>query len=186
MSDSVTVATKVCKKCLRELSVDQFYTAPDTRDGRRGGCKNCDNAASRAYYADNVDRAKRYAQAHSERIVAYRKRRYESDKVRIAAVVRAWAQANPDRVTASVQKYHAQKIGASIGVIPTDIKAQLIALYGPTCMAPGCESIDPELDHIVPLSKGGAHAVDNFQLLCRSCNSSKGNRSSADYRPVQV
>ena len=186
MSESVTVATKTCKKCLRELSLDQFYANSSAKNGQRSGCKSCDNAASRAYYADNTDKVKRYAQVNSEKLAAYRKGRYESNKVRIAAVVRAWAQANPDRVTASVRRYHAQKIGASIGVIPHDIKARLVALYGPTCMAPGCESVDLELDHIVPLSKGGAHAVDNFQLLCGSCNASKGNRSSADYRPVQV
>jgi 5-methylcytosine-specific restriction endonuclease McrA len=32
----------------------------------------------------------------------------------------------------------------------------------------------PELDHIVPLSKGGEHSYRNTQCLCRSCNMSKG------------
>ena len=32
------------------------------------------------------------------------------------------------------------------------------------------------IDHIKPWSKGGAHEMDNFQTLCRSCNSSKGAR----------
>ena len=34
----------------------------------------------------------------------------------------------------------------------------------------------PELDHIVPLSKGGGHTHDNVQLLCRRCNNVKGAR----------
>lgn len=33
-----------------------------------------------------------------------------------------------------------------------------------------CEDSAPELDHIVPLSKGGAHTYENTQLLCRVCN----------------
>jgi 5-methylcytosine-specific restriction endonuclease McrA len=32
-----------------------------------------------------------------------------------------------------------------------------------------------ELDHIIPLSKGGAHAYDNVQTLCRRCNANKSN-----------
>ncbi len=39
----------------------------------------------------------------------------------------------------------------------------------------------PELDHIVPMSKGGPHSYTNTQCLCRACNRNKG--SSMIYRP---
>lgn len=32
----------------------------------------------------------------------------------------------------------------------------------------------PEIDHIIPLSKGGTHTHANIQLLCRQCNINKG------------
>lgn len=32
----------------------------------------------------------------------------------------------------------------------------------------------PELDHVVPMSLGGPHTLDNVQLACRACNHSKG------------
>lgn len=34
----------------------------------------------------------------------------------------------------------------------------------------------PELDHITPLSRGGAHVASNLQCLCRACNALKSNR----------
>lgn len=33
----------------------------------------------------------------------------------------------------------------------------------------------PELDHIVPLSRGGTHTYDNVQCLCRKCNGEKSD-----------
>ena len=33
-----------------------------------------------------------------------------------------------------------------------------------------------EVDHIVPLSKGGVHSYSNVQTLCRSCNGKKGSK----------
>jgi 5-methylcytosine-specific restriction endonuclease McrA len=35
---------------------------------------------------------------------------------------------------------------------------------------------DFTLDHIDPHSKGGRSRIENAALMCRSCNSSKGNR----------
>ena len=35
----------------------------------------------------------------------------------------------------------------------------------------------PELDHIVPMSKGGAHMLHNVQLACKRCNMTKGAKN---------
>lgn len=38
----------------------------------------------------------------------------------------------------------------------------------------------PSLDHILPLSKGGHHVMENVQLACLECNVQKGNRFEVD------
>jgi 5-methylcytosine-specific restriction endonuclease McrA len=37
------------------------------------------------------------------------------------------------------------------------------------------KSAAPELDHIVPISKGGAHSYANTACSCRRCNGLKSN-----------
>lgn len=46
-------------------------------------------------------------------------------------------------------------------------------------------SLDPfnfEVDHVVPLSKGGSDSVSNLQPLCTSCNRSKGIKDNEEMR----
>ena len=46
-----------------------------------------------------------------------------------------------------------------------------------------CNSIKGlQIDHIIPLSLGGDHAMYNMQVLCKSCNFNKLNKNSNDYR----
>ncbi|HLA29283.1 MAG TPA: HNH endonuclease [Syntrophales bacterium] len=38
-----------------------------------------------------------------------------------------------------------------------------------------CGAVEhPEVDHIIPLARGGRHDEDNFQILCKKCNLKKG------------
>lgn len=44
----------------------------------------------------------------------------------------------------------------------------------PVCVAEGCRNFSAEVDHIIPLSKGGsAFALENLQALCKSCHTRK-------------
>lgn len=59
--------------------------------------------------------------------------------------------------------------------IPGSVRAAVMERDEYTCVQ--CSSNDDlTLDHIVPWSHGGADSVDNLRVLCRSCNSRRGNR----------
>lgn len=49
---------------------------------------------------------------------------------------------------------------------------------------PGCTRIATHLDHIIPVSKGGAwHDPDNVRPACATCNLRRGNRTDPPRRP---
>lgn len=53
-------------------------------------------------------------------------------------------------------------------------KCQLCGRKTPARLRATCAPNAPELDHIVTLAEGGAHAWDNVQCACRNCNQIKG------------
>lgn len=52
-----------------------------------------------------------------------------------------------------------------------DLRGKLIVQFG---MCAACHSEHSlTVDHVIPMSIGGKHEIDNLQVLCRSCNSKK-------------
>jgi len=67
------------------------------------------------------------------------------------------------------------------------VRSELQANYHKTLVSLGrrdgfrcmtCLSSEPDLqiDHVVPVSKGGKNDLDNLQLLCRTCNAKKSDK----------
>ena len=59
--------------------------------------------------------------------------------------------------------------------INPELRARVYERDGHACLHCGATE-DLALDHIIPWSKGGPDTYENFQTLCRICNSRKGDR----------
>lgn len=59
--------------------------------------------------------------------------------------------------------------------ISREVKSEVFQRDGGMCQHCG-SGFDLEYDHIMPYSLGGSNAAKNIQLLCSTCNRSKGNR----------
>lgn len=161
---------RVCTECLEEKNVEDFSRLWGKQSHlRRRKCRTC----MRKYYQGRPKRSNPEYQ---------RKYRIEH-KEELAARESLWRKSNPDKRVIQQQKRRAVIAGATIHPVPNDILILMKKLYGTRCMYPECPNINVTLDHIIPLSVGGGHSIDNFQLLCTHHNTSKGNRDSIDYRP---
>lgn len=57
---------------------------------------------------------------------------------------------------------------------------ELLNKWGFMCCSCG-KTKGLEWDHIIPISRGGSHSIDNLQRLCSSCNNAKHTKT-IDYR----
>lgn len=60
----------------------------------------------------------------------------------------------------------------------------LAALYARTVCAycdEDVEADDRTADHVIPLSRGGAHSASNLVVACFMCNSTKSDRTDIEF-----
>jgi len=131
-----------------------------------------DRAAARRWTANNRERA---------RSTSKRWRSANADVIR--EKIQRWHKANPGKRRVYGHRYDAQKRGNG-GSYTIQEWQQLKQQYEYYCLC--CHRREPDItltvDHVIPVSLGGANTIDNIQPLCFSCNSSKGNHHTTDYR----
>lgn len=123
----------------------------------------------RLYYAKN-----------QEKRAVQRKRWYKANPERVNHNRRRWIEANVDKARlmrrAITHRYRARKRAATGAHTGDDIRRQYVAQNGK------CWWCDQELngsfdvDHLVPLSRGGSDAPENIVIACQYCNRSKGGK----------
>jgi|SRR5262245_9375606 len=145
------------------------------------------------------DRSRKYYEAHREEKIAYQKEHnaMKSDAVRAYKqewwakqkdernaerradrehqnqTFRKWYVRNREKFCAHVSARRARK--KSTQIEPVDYKKVLMDSRGICGICH--ESLDlfgTDIDHIVPLAKGGAHVQENLQATHSRCNRSKG------------
>jgi len=89
---------------------------------------------------------------------------------------------SPDK-RAGIYNHHALALKSAGGSgVTKKQRSEILQINGGICECCGAKS-NLTIDHVVPLSVGGENSPDNCQVLCRSCNSKKGKKST-DYRKL--
>ena len=151
--------------------------------------------AAANYAAHREERAANYA-AHREERCAYQRVYHASHIEDIlsrestyraahrkekAAYLAAYHKKHPDKSNAKCARRRALKMSALIGATASQV-AEIAEIYRLAKEASKvrcylCGSLIPKghrhVDHIMPLSKGGAHRPSNLAVACDKCNLSK-------------
>lgn len=154
---------KVCSRCSVEKVFSEFTLDPTKKGGYAHQCKSCRNEVG----------AQRYVRKREE--ILAKKLAYRSENRHLAReYTAAWSVANPMRRQAARAAYRARKRGADGSFSVADV-ALLMRLQRGRCAACSANlKAGYHVDHLHPLALGGSNDRTNLQLLCPSCNLSKG------------
>lgn len=181
-----------CKTCKKKIAAKWYK---DNREQERERRRQ-HYAENRETYIENARRRywenprakseydkRRYKQKREE-ILQYQSDYYQCNKEHVKARVKRYRQDNPEKEAGRARRRRAKEKGAE-GYFTEEHWERLCNLSGGTCLCCGKDE-DITVDHVVPLTRGGTNWINNIQPLCRSCNSSKGNRDFTDYRSGNV
>lgn len=90
---------------------------------------------------------------------------------------------------ANKQRKEQKRRAAAAGAVSSLTRIQWDKIqnaYGGRCAYCRCDLKRATMDHVVPVSRGGAHAAGNVVPACRSCNSKKCDRRWAPWIPLSL
>ena len=164
--------SKNCNKCLKTLPLSEFHNRTRSKDGKAHRCKKCVSLNDKKRYETAPEY---FAKRYQEWIEVNREYKAEID--------RKWKQS--ERGQDSIR--NSTHIRRTLTRTGEKVTLKMVTdLHGIKCLVPGCVRLDVQMDHIIPLSLGGTHTLDNLQPLCAYHNNVKGNRNSMDYRGVSI
>lgn len=180
-----------CKACVSERRKREYRRDSETlrQKAREWRTSNPGKAkeASKKYYDSHAearrDAAKRRRRS---RVLSAEERAFlnaqcrewhKKNRDRASLSKKAWRAKNWDRLRIQFRQYGAKrealKRGNAVGVVDFE---EIIKRDGDICYLCGEKPKKRHFDHVIPLSKGGPHSMENIRVSCSTCNWKKGAR----------
>lgn len=172
-SNKIIFTNKFCSTCKIEKKSDCFGTNPGNKDGLRNECKSCRNIKTRLEYETNAE----FRERESVRAAII----YLENRDYILNRCKQWSKDNPDKKIEQFHKRRARIYGQVTFDLPKDFVKILKNIQNNTCAYCSRNDVRLTVEHMLPLSRGGKHCIENVILACSNCNFSKHNKTLEEW-----
>jgi 5-methylcytosine-specific restriction endonuclease McrA len=144
---------KRCTRCGEKQPVSQFARNRTAPDGYQYACRGCQRVYDQARYWKKSRNLSAVPNPIDAHLISMRRRLVHLER---------------------------RSILHSLGVFDISQK-DMRRLARSSCTHCGSNK-NIQIDHIIPVARGGRHSIGNLQTLCRSCNTSKSNLLEVEWR----
>ena len=181
---------KTCTKCGQLQQLSSFCKNKNRPDGLSSWCRDCSKISNKLWVQNNPDKSKassanwrknnpdksklsstNYRLKNKDKIQEQNRLYIINNREKVNRLNAANVKKNPEAARARNAKRRFRKRNCQTFFVS---KKEIKRLYGQPCYACGSKD-NIQIDHIIPLARGGNHSIGNLMPLCRSCNCSKND-----------
>jgi 5-methylcytosine-specific restriction endonuclease McrA len=190
---------KKCSKCKIEKDENEFNKNKSKKDGLSTECKLCKRQQDAKWREEALAKNPNY---NKEYQVQYRKENFialnakkkiyvEDNKTAHLKRQNIWYEKNKDSVKNRISLYkkehpeqyqmynNRRAARKKTSIIEIFTHQDIINRYGNQCFY--CGELFTHIDHYMPLSRGGAHTLENVRPSCAHCNLTKSNKLPEEF-----
>lgn len=177
--------SKACTKCGQIKPISEFGFHRGTKSAKSGirpACKKCESDDTKQrYYANKglkPNPSLEWRKKNPEAWKRLQRKSYEANREKRIAEMKIWAENNPILIRNYASIRRVRKLSAKTFLVtPKEIK-KMLSKPCSYCYS----SQSTQLDHIIPLSRGGDHSIGNLTGSCKKCNLSKGAKFITEWK----
>jgi len=175
---------KTCTKCGKPYpaTTEYFHKNNSYADGLRRECKICINELAYKYRIANIEKTRAatntWNKNHKEIMRAVQSRWRTNHKEEHKRKNLEWKKNNPEKYKAIARAGWQNRRAKEKQAVGRHTKEEIATLYKSQngkcwyCLIDISKYF--EVDHRIPISRGGSNDVGNLCLTCQKCNQSKG------------
>lgn len=203
---------KICLKCKKRKSINEFYKHKGMTDGYLNICKDCKKEYQKKWEVENRNKVYEYKRSNPDKIKLWKRREYlkhkdkykerakrrykenkkiilkerklyrKKNKAKIAETIKLWVDKNRNKVNNINAKRRAIIKNASGNLSYKETLKQYNLQEGKCFWCGEKLNNKYDIDHLIPLSKNGNHSCGNIVISCGHCNASKGNKLPIEFK----